>query len=471
MNIILGVYNEYNSLKTSKGGIYFFFKSLRKYTNCKVIIICEKHNISQELIDFSNEMDFEIYSDFIMKYQMRSYRFEIYNDYLKPNTFDKVLLTDIDDVIFQEDPFSINFTEDLYCALEQSILSDETNDSSLLNMKWIDECGLSKNNYKNKYVICTGTILGSYNGVIEYLDFYRDIQNNKGMNDQGVLNVYAYNYLQSKKCLEYKKSKILTLDKIDFNTLNIKNHSILNSKGEKYSIIHQINRCNLPFMLSLVTLDFYISITTIKKYSSALNMLLNSLPEYWKNKYILVYQNEPENHYEIFEDGHIEVYITNNLSDYGNFVGVNILLQANIIPENSWFLFIHDTCKFLDNCVDLTYDLISNNDSDIVWLCNTGQCNICLIRKNAIENGNNIYKDITFMSKMETIEYEWNHHHKLSPKSLNVKQRFLDIPAKHLGKRYVYNNINERDCLLYESINMEKYYFNTRIESDHPFSP
>lgn len=222
-------------------------------------------------------------------------------------------------------------------------------------------------------------------------------------------------------------------------------------------------------------MNFYVSITTIQKYKSALDMLLSSLPDEWKNKYIIVYQNEPENNYKIFEDGHIEVYITNNLSDYGNFVGVNMLFELNIIPQDSWILFIHDTCKFLGyNCVSLTYKIIEDykdSDLDIIWLCKTGQCNICLIRKNAIQIGNNLYKDIKFMTKMETIKYEWEHKHKLSPKSFNVKQHFMNIGVQHLGKRYVYNNTNNRDCLLYRSINMEKYYFHTMVESDHPFSP
>jgi hypothetical protein len=222
-------------------------------------------------------------------------------------------------------------------------------------------------------------------------------------------------------------------------------------------------------------MSFYVSITTIKKYKSALDVLINSLPTEWKNKYILVYQNENENNYKIFEDGHIEVYITNNLSDYGNFVGVNILLELNIIPQDSWFLFIHDTCKFLENnCVSLTYKIIedyNNTDIDILWLCNTGQCNICLTRKNAIVIGYNFYKDIKFITKMDTIKYEHHHHEVLSPKSFNVKQHFINIPAKHLGKRYVYNNTNKRDCLLFESINMEKYYFFTLVETDHPFCP
>jgi hypothetical protein len=258
-NIVFGLYNGYSSLKTCKGGIYYFLKSLRKYNSeCKVVIICEEHNIFEDLINFSKEMNFEIYSKFTTKYYLMFSRFEIYNDYLKEQNliFDKVLLADIDDVIFQEDPFSINFTEELYCALEQSILTDVNNSSSIINMGLINDFKhLPENNYdnyKNKYVVCAGTILGQYDGIIKYLDFYKNIQNIKLGNDQGLLNVYVYNFLSSKKCLEFQESKILTLDKIDFEILNIENNSIVNNKGEKYSIIHQINRCNLPFMLNIV---------------------------------------------------------------------------------------------------------------------------------------------------------------------------------------------------------------------------
>jgi hypothetical protein len=222
-------------------------------------------------------------------------------------------------------------------------------------------------------------------------------------------------------------------------------------------------------------MNFYVSITTIRKYKVALDMLLSSLPETWKNKYILVYQDEEENGYKVFEDGHIEVYIVNNLSDYGNWVGVNMLLQKNVVPQDTWFLFIHDTCKFLNNNSDyLTYEIIksySNSEIDILWLCKNGQCNICLIRKNGITYGSNLYKSMIYMTKMETIKYEWEHDNKLSPKSFDVKQHFINIPTKHLGKRFIYNNQNNRDVLLYESINMEKYYYHTNKETDHPLSP
>lgn len=220
-------------------------------------------------------------------------------------------------------------------------------------------------------------------------------------------------------------------------------------------------------------MEFCICITTIKQYKVALDILIDSLPIEWKNKYILIYQNETENNYKIFEDGHIEVYITNNIYDYGCFVGLDILLNQNIINTNTWVLCIHDTCKFVgNNCAELTYKLIEQYNSsniDILWLCNTGQCNICLIRENAIKMGNTRYKDIQSMTKMESINYEHNFKLFLSPKSFNVQQFFINNRVKDLGRRCVYNNVNERVCLLYESINMEKYFYH--YINYHPFSP
>jgi hypothetical protein len=251
MNIILGVYNGYSSLKTEKGGIYYFMKSLRKYTSCKVVLFCEKKNVFDALISFSKEMDVELYTEFEVKYPMMYYRFELYKEYLKDLVVDKILLTDMDDVIFQEDPFQIQ-VEEMYFALEGNLLSD-TNMSSLENMYWISQIPVYQNYdcYQNAPVVCAGTILGTYKGIMKYLEFYVEIQHKRVVNDQGLLNVYVYNYLHKKTCFPYTKSKILTLDRIPFHTLSIEN-GIVNENRETYSILHQINRCNLPFMLSLV---------------------------------------------------------------------------------------------------------------------------------------------------------------------------------------------------------------------------
>jgi hypothetical protein len=221
--------------------------------------------------------------------------------------------------------------------------------------------------------------------------------------------------------------------------------------------------------------NFYVSITTIQKYKPALDMLLESLPNEWRNKYILVYQAEEEESYKVFDDGHIEVKIKQNLSDYGNWVGVDILLKNNIVSQDAWFLFIHDTCKFLsdsEKCTNAIIDRFADTDIDILWLVRKGICNICLIRKNGIEYGANLYKNINYMTKMETIDYEWNYTNNiLSPKTFKVKQHFLDSRPTYLAARYVYNYTNKREVLLFTSINMEKYFYRIKRESDHPFMP
>ena len=72
-------------------------------------------------------------------------------------------------------------------------------------------------------------------------------------NDQGLLNVYIYYVLAEKKSIpHYSVSHILTLDKIDFSSLNIIDDAICNTNNEPYIIVHQLNRVDLSFMQYLV---------------------------------------------------------------------------------------------------------------------------------------------------------------------------------------------------------------------------
>lgn len=222
-------------------------------------------------------------------------------------------------------------------------------------------------------------------------------------------------------------------------------------------------------------MSFYVSITTISHYKPALDLLLSSLPPSWARLYILVYQNEPRSDYKVFDDGHIEVYITNNLSDYGNWVGLHMLLSRGVVPLDSSFLCIHDTCQFVDGDrgAELTRRILLDHpesDADVIWMCDTGQCNICILRKAAIDVGYERYKDIATMTKPETIEYEWNHHSFLSAKSFPVRHVFLQSPAFKTGARCVYSACNERVVLFYPSISLEKYFIFC-TNGIHPMSP
>ena len=261
MNIIIGVYNGYNSVKTSKGGIYYFLKSLRHYNKtCKIFIICEEKRRFKELNDICAEYNCILYSDFFMAYEMMFYRFIIYDKIIRESseTIDKILLCDLNDVIFQADPFEIQFTEEIYCATEQNLYGDESNTSSAFNIKLMLDCFLKNpielDFIKDKYVICAGTILGTAVGIQKFLSFYVNSQPKKPprVNDQALLNIYIYFFSDSKHMLEYTHSRILTLDQIQFNSLNIMDNTIYNEENEPYAIVHQIDRCNLPFMKYLV---------------------------------------------------------------------------------------------------------------------------------------------------------------------------------------------------------------------------
>jgi hypothetical protein len=220
--------------------------------------------------------------------------------------------------------------------------------------------------------------------------------------------------------------------------------------------------------------NFYVCIPTIKGYETALNVLLESLPVEWNNKYILVYQKEEVDMITMFSDGHIEVKIKQNLHDYGNWIGIYRLLEKNLIPKDSCFLFIHDTCKFGNDSYRLTNHIanvfMNESDYQIMWLSYLGQCNICLIKEQGILYGYNIYKDINEVSKIEGVKWEWDPYHEFSPKAFELKQFFIPIKTENCGKIKIYSD-NERNILKYPSIDLEKYFVDIVADNDHPYSP
>lgn len=260
-NIVIGCYDGYNSVKTNNGGLFIFLKSLRKYnTQCKIIILCNKYKIYKELIECCKLFNATLYEFDLSKYnhykcyktypEIIQIRYLIIKDILcNENNITKILLSDTNDVIFQGDPFSIDFESDFYCALEQNLICDFNNSSSDCNRKWLydyyknltDDEFLNK--FKNKYVICAGTILAKYDALMNYLIWF---EKNTQINDQGLLNIYIYDFCNSKTLLKYNDSKILTLDKINYNLINKDDNTLLlNNQNEKYIILHQINRCGI----------------------------------------------------------------------------------------------------------------------------------------------------------------------------------------------------------------------------------
>jgi hypothetical protein len=220
--------------------------------------------------------------------------------------------------------------------------------------------------------------------------------------------------------------------------------------------------------------NFFVCIPTISGYEVALKHLLNSMPDEWRNRYILVYQKEQTEKIVIFEDGRIEVYIKQNLHDYGTWIGIYKLLEKNLLPKDSCFLFIHDTCSFGDQSYKLTSHIanvfMNESDYDIMWLSSKGQCNICLIKESGVKYGNAVYKDVDSITKLQGVTWEWDPYHKYSPKAFELKHYFIPIETEKTGKIKIYGD-TERNILKYNSIDLEKYFVDIITDSDHPYKP
>jgi hypothetical protein len=280
-DVVIGLYSGYEKIKTPKGGIYYFLKTLRAVNKtCKIFILCEKEHQFEELVQLCNKTGTTLYDDFSVPELygfekapvMQRHRFIIIHDILKKINTDspinQVLVTDVNDVIFQRDPFQILYQENaLYCATEINVLSDGDNSSSVLNMEWIYEYSNYKNlndygvalinteNFREKRVVCVGTIVGAYDSMLLFLDFYKKINSNiyVFLNDQAALNIYVYNHGQSSiMTTPLEVSKILTLDKIQFENISRdKSGLLVNKNNDQYAIVHQIDRCNFEYMVNL----------------------------------------------------------------------------------------------------------------------------------------------------------------------------------------------------------------------------
>jgi hypothetical protein len=217
----------------------------------------------------------------------------------------------------------------------------------------------------------------------------------------------------------------------------------------------------------------YISIVTMRRYKEALDNLLESLPKGF-NKYILIYQDEDieTDNYERKEDGHYEVYLKRNIYEYGAWEGLYMLKQDGILKENDYVLMLHDTCKTGgENTLRLTRDIISNNDFEIFWASDFGQCNLCIIKSIVIDKIREIYKDMHTLDKGEAISMEWNHTHEKSIKKLkdSTKQIFDNEPTENRGTRKVYSKGTDRLCVYFKSIDVEKYFVNlSNTGNTHP---
>ena len=220
----------------------------------------------------------------------------------------------------------------------------------------------------------------------------------------------------------------------------------------------------------------YLVIPTIKGYEVALQMLQESIPLAWKCKIIYVYQKESEDSIKQEENGCITVKLKRNIYEYANWIAAQMCLDAKLVSSDEWFLFLHDTCKFGLKSQELIEKLLAKlnvSTTNLMWLSLNGQANICLIRKQMVSYGYEVYKPVMKMTKEEAVQYEWKwltQPSPLCPKLWPNGGTAVPEVCELMGDRPIYGP-NLRSVGYFHAIDLEKYYYELREGRAHIQAP
>ena len=176
-------------------------------------------------------------------------RYCFYYDYLLKNKdeYDKVLLTDIRDVVFQADPFAgitgstvLNF----YC--EENTIAD-----SFYTAYWVKHAFGKKalEQIKSEISICSGTTIGTIKEILNYLEQMIVAQasitprlTGLGGFDQGVHNYLIYNKNFPEATITPNiEGEVATLGNATNIILNDE-HQLVNKRHELIPVVHQYDR-------------------------------------------------------------------------------------------------------------------------------------------------------------------------------------------------------------------------------------
>ena len=241
-------------------GLKLFIDSLRKVNKtCCIIIVCNIQNRNSKIeLYLKNNKANIIYNNF--KELHHDDKFIIIKDILiKYDNYKNILISDIADVMFQNDPFVIKHNNKLYCACEQYKINDR-NVPGNTNRKWIkDYYQKFKKSYPRKlfyekHIICCGTIFGNYNSILDYLQWYSSINYGKfRIIGQGLFNVYCRENPEKCIIIDQKYGLIFTGGCIEFNKVKLsKQNNIINENKSIYTIIHQLNRWDQKYINILI---------------------------------------------------------------------------------------------------------------------------------------------------------------------------------------------------------------------------
>ena len=235
--------------------VELFVKSLRRYyvDDIYFLIGPSDINLKEKLKPYN--------CNFIIaeanKKEISTKRFKFFLEFLKKKKFNKVFCADSRDIYFQSNPFDNEYKGEINFFLEDKKIKD-----CPINSKWIIRSYGNKiyNDLSNEIIFCAGTVLGTHEKMIEYLNLitkqisevkykkrlkflltFRPDKEGRGV-DQGHAN-----YLVRKKLItgcsfhpnsEGPVATVFYLEKVIFDDQS----RLINKFGKPYSVVHQYDK-------------------------------------------------------------------------------------------------------------------------------------------------------------------------------------------------------------------------------------
>lgn len=252
MNLVLGAIYGYDWEK-----VKHFVISLRKHYDGKIAFIIDEsiRKDTSMMIKF-NEYDIHthLYEEKLSSnHEIQNNRFELYptiiNEYY--SNVERIFITDVRDVIFQDDPFVNEFADkqELEFYYEPELIGNCTCNSwwykTMLGDHVLEQM-------KDKYIICCGTIMGTKDGLLDYLKLFSDSlrkwrENGRvftGGEDTVVHNLLIYNHDISHTNYKILHNGFGTVSTLEHQkSLNFDEHGrYLNNDGNPTPVIHQWDR-------------------------------------------------------------------------------------------------------------------------------------------------------------------------------------------------------------------------------------
>jgi len=253
--------------------IEFFIKSLRRFYKERIIFLISEQDVGlkEKLIEF----DCESIITNINKKEIQFKRYSIFLEYLKNREFKNILLCDSRDIYFQSNPFEFNYNGMINFFLEDKKIKD-----CPYNSNWMLKT-YGKDSYKditNNIILCSGTVLGNKEKIIEYLNLitkyvsiykykkkikylitFRPDPEGRGC-DQAHANYLVHNSkINNFELYSNSRGPVATvfyLKKIIFD----KNSFLINEDGKPYVIVHQYDKKWEKFKKSVENFKSYLNI-------------------------------------------------------------------------------------------------------------------------------------------------------------------------------------------------------------------